>query len=108
MLHFPQKDTVTIKMRLSSPRIDAAVGSLKDRPVGSSVAVSWDGTGAYSLASPEHKAAIAVNSCRIVKEWQENNLYTCSLYCLMQYLRCSRTIFTLGSVRIPLQEGLFH
>ena len=108
MLHFPQKDTVTINMRLSSPRLDAAVSSLKDRPVGSSVAVSWDGTGAYFLANPEHKVAIAVNSCRIVKEWQENNLYTCSVYSLMQYPRYSRTIFTLGSVRIPVQEGLFR
>ena len=108
MLHFPQKDTVSINMRLSSPRLDAAVSSLKDRPVGSSVTVSWDGTGAYSLASPEHKAAIAVNSCRIVKEWQENHLYTCSVYCLIQYPRYSRTVITLGSVRIPLQEGLFR
>ena len=108
LLHFPQKDTVSINMRLSSPRLDAAVSSLKDRPVGSSVTVSWDGTGAYSLASPEHKAAIAVNSCRIVKDWQENHLYTCSVYCLMQYPRYSRTGFTLGSVRIPLQEGLFR
>ena len=108
MLHFPQKNTVYINMRLSSPRIDAAVSSLKDRPVGSYVDVSWDGTGAYSLASPEHKAAIAVNSCRIVKEWQENNLYTCSVYSSMQYPKRSNTVFTLGRIRIPVQEGLFR
>ena len=54
MLHFPQKDTVSIGMHLSSPRIESAVASLKDRPIGSSVKVSWDGYDAYSLASPDH------------------------------------------------------
>lgn len=108
MLHFPQKDTVSIGMHLSSPRIESAVASLKDRPIGSSVKVSWDGYDAYSLASPEHKAAIAVNPCRIVKEWQESFMYSCSVYSSMQYPLKSNTVITLGSIRIPLQEGLFR
>lgn len=108
MLHFPQKDTVFIDMHLNSPRIESAVASLKKRPVGSSVRVAWNGADAYSLASPEHKAAIAVNPCRVVKEWQESYMYTCSVYSLMQYPRKSNTVFTLGSIRIPVQEGLFR
>ena len=108
MLHFPQRDTVSIEMHLSSPRIKEAVASLRDKPLGSSVAVSWNGNEAYSLASPEHKAAIAVNPCRIVKEWQESYLYTCSVYSSMQYPKRSDTVFTLGRIRIPVQEGLFR
>ena len=108
MLHFPQKDTVTIEMDLSSPKVDAAVRSLKDRPIGSSVTVTWDGNEAYSLASPEHRAAIAVNPCQIVKEWQESYLFTCGIYASMQYPVQSSTVFTIGSVRIPVQEGLFR
>lgn len=108
MLHFPQKDTVTIRMNLSSPRIAAAVRALKDQPVGSAMSVTWDGYEAYSLASPEHRAAIAVNPCRVVKEWQEAYLYTCGVYSLMQYPIQSSTVFTIGSVRIPVQEGLFR
>lgn len=108
MLHFPQKDTVSIRMRLSSPRIEAAVASLKEQPVGASARVSWNGAEAYSLASPEHKAAIAVNPCRIVKDWQESYFYDCSVYSSMQYPKHSNTVFTLGSIRIPVQEGLFR
>ena len=108
MLHFPQKDTVFIDMHLKSPRIESAVVSLKERPVGSSVRVVWNGADAYSLASPEHKAAIAVNPCRVVKEWQESYMYTCGVYSSMQYPRSSNTVFTLGNIRIPVQEGLFR
>ena len=81
---------------------------MKERPVGSSVRVSWDGADAYSLASPEHRSAIAVNPCRVVKEWQESYMYTCSVYSSMQYPRKSNTVFTLGPIRIPVQEGLFR
>jgi len=108
MLHFPQKDTVSINMHLSCPRIEYAMASLKERPVGSSVTVSWNGPDAYSLASQEHKAAIAVNPCRIVKEWQESYMYTCIVYSSMQYPKKSNTVFTLGSIRIHVQEGLFR
>ena len=108
MLHFPQKDTVTIGMDLCSPKVDAAVRILKGQPIGSSVMVSWDGSEAYSLANPEHRAAIAVNPCRVVKEWEEACLYTCSVYSSMQYPIQASTVFTIGSVRIHVQEGLFR
>ena len=108
MLHFPYKDTVNIKMNLSSPRIEAAIRSLKDKPVGASVTIAWDGNEAYSLASPEHKAAIAVNPCRVVKERQEGYMYSCSVYSPMLYPKQSNTRITIGAVRIPLQEGLFR
>ena len=108
MLHFPHKDTVNIRMNLSSPRIDAAVRSLKDKPVGASVRIAWDGNEAYSLASPEHKAAIAVNPCRVVKEWQESYMYSCSVYSPMLYPKQSNTVISAGPFRIHLQEGLFR
>ena len=108
LLHFPQKDTVTIRMNLSSPRIQASVRSLKDRQVGSYESLTWNGDEAYSLSSPEHKAAIAVNPCRVEKECQEGSLYSCSVYSIMQYPKLSNTVFTLGFIRIPIQEGLFR
>lgn len=108
MLHFPQKDTVSLRMDLSSPRINAAVRSLKDKAVGSSVGLTWNGDEAYSLENAEHKAAIAVNPCRIVKEWQNGYLYTCYVYSLMQYPKQSNTVITVGPIRIHIQEGLFR
>lgn len=108
MLHFPQKDTVSLRMDLSSPRISAAVRSLKDKAVGSSVGLTWNGNEAYSLENAEHIVAIAVNPCRIVKEWQEGHLYTCYVYSVMQYPKQSNTVITVGSFRIHIQEGLFR
>ena len=108
MLHFPQKDTVSIKMEFSSPRIEAVVRALKDCPIGSSTSISWNGNEAYSFANPEHKVAIAVNPCRVVKEWQEGYLYECSVYSLMQYPKQSSTVISIGAIRIPIQEGLFR
>ena len=108
MLHFPKKDTVSLRMDLSSPRISAAVRSLKDKAVGSSVGLTWNGNEAYSLENAEHIVAIAVNPCRIVKEWQEGHLYTCYVYSVMQYPKQSNTVITVGSFRIHIQEGLFR
>ena len=108
MLHFPQNDTVSLKMNLSSPRMKAAVQSLKDRAIGSSVKLVWNGNEAYSLKNAEHKTAIAVNPCQIVKDWQEGDLYTCSVYSLMQYPKQSNTVITVGLFRINIQEGLFR
>lgn len=108
MLHLPQKDTVTIRKKLSSPKIEAAVGSLKDRPVGSFEHLAWNGDEAYSLSSPEHEVAIAVNPCRIEKECQNNSIDVCHLYSKMQYPKQSKTVFRIGAIRIPIQEGLFR
>ena len=74
LLHFSQKDIVTIRMNLSSPKIEAIVRSLKDRQFGSYESLARNGNEAYSLSSPEHKVAIAVNPCRVEKELQESLL----------------------------------
>ena len=108
MLHFPQKDTVSMKMALTSPRLEKAMHSLVDKPIGASVEVSWDGNKAYSLSNPEHKVAIAVNPCRIEKRIREGNSCGFDIYSTMLYPKRSNTVITIGAIRIPIQEGLFR
>ena len=97
-----------MKMALTSPRLDEAMHSLIDKPIGACEEVSWDGNKAYSLSSPEHKVAIAVNPCRIKKRSQEGNSYGFDIYSTMLYPKRSSTMITIGTIRIPIQEGLFR
>lgn len=77
MLHLPytQGDTLDFNPDkiINSEKINSAINSLHSKPIGSSVYVTWDGNKDYALASIEHRAAIAVNPCKITKtdypEW---------------------------------------
>ena len=72
-LHFPhKKDIVTIRnvrrrRSLLSPKVVAAIHSLKNKPPGTELHVAWNGNEAYSRSSSEHIAAIAINPCTIIK-----------------------------------------
>ena len=69
LLHFHQKDTVQFKLpdRAFSPKLKAACESLRYEPVGASVYLAWNGDNDYALNSPEHRATLALNPCKITK-----------------------------------------
>ena len=92
LLHFPQKDTVEFEITnaiYNSPKIE--------------------------LNSPEHRAAIALNPCKITRvetpEWlteYNRKLYDVKITSPMIYPKHSRTEFNLGKVTIIVHEGLFR
>ena len=118
LLHFPQKDTIEFKTTnaiYNSPKIENAIKSLSDRSVGTSITVAWNGNKDYALNSPEHRAAIALNPCKITRvetpEWlteYNRKLYDVKITSPMIYPKYSRTEFNLGKVTIIVHEGLFR
>lgn len=110
LLHFPnKKDTVELKGYLSSPMLHNKIDELKF--CGDSRKVRWNGHKHYSLNSPEHRVAIAVNPCTIVrtKPYTNDGYYYCvDVYSSMQYPKYSDTKFKIGSITISVQEGLFR
>ena len=115
-LHFPQQDTVELKTTnaIYSPKIAEACESLSDKPAGTSVIVAWNGNKDYALKSPEHRAAIALNPCKITRVEDENSLFnTATLYKVkitspMIYPEYSRTIFDFKHFKFTIHEGLFR
>ena len=114
-LHFPHRDETTVinneylRAKLATPKIIRAMRSLKDSPVCSSVRVAWNGNEAYSVLSPEHNAAIAVNPCIVTKELIMDDgtaLYT--IRSSMQYPKYSESKFNIGPCTITIHEGLFR
>lgn len=115
-LHFPQQDTVEFELSdaMYSPKIAAACEFLSDKPAGTSVSVAWNGDIDYALNSPEHRAAIALNPCKITRIedseplFDTTRLYHVKLTSPMIYPEYSRTIFDFKHFKIIIHEGLFR
>lgn len=115
-LHFPQQDTVEFELSdaMYSPKISAACEFLSDKPAGTSISVAWNGDKDYAINSPEHRAAIALNPCKITRVEDENSLFnTARLYHVkltspMIYPEYSRTTFDFKHFKIIIHEGLFR
>lgn len=78
---------------------------LADKPVGCSVRVAWKASKAskdYALHSPEHRAAIAVNACDVIKGEVDEATRNCEIKirCAMVYPKYSRTDFNFGPFSI--------
>lgn len=117
LLHFPQKDTVEFEITnaiYDSPKITEACESLSTKSVGTSITVAWNGNKDYALNSPEHRAAIALNPCKITRIKDEyppfntSSLYKVKITSPMIYPKYSRTEFNLGKFTIIVHEGLFR
>ena len=115
LLHFPHEDDDVVRFRTSkgfmkSPKLQKAVQYLADKQSGTSVHVAWRGSEDYALHSPEHRAAIAVNACDVIKgEVDEaTGNYEIKIRCAMVYPKYSRTEFNFGLFSIWIQEGLFR
>ena len=114
-LHFSQQDTVEFKTTnaIYSPKIAKACESLSDKPVGTSIIVTWNGDIDYALKSPEHRAAIALNPCKITRVktpeyFSMYGIYHCEVISPMIYPKYSETKFNLGKVTVTIHEGLFR
>ena len=118
LLHVPsKKDTVEFKITQAvydSERIQEAIDFLVDKQVGTSITVAWNGDKDYALNSPEHRAAIALNPCKITRIKDEyppfntSSLYKVKITSPMIYPKYSRTEFNLGKFTIIVHEGLFR
>lgn len=115
LLHFPHEDDDVIRFRASkgfmkSPKLQKAVKYLSDKPAGTSIHVAWKASKDYALYSSEHRAAIAVNACDVIKEDVDKTTgdYEIRIRCVMVYPKYSRTEFNLGKFSIWIQEGLFR
>lgn len=117
LLHFPQKDTVEFEITnaiYDSSKIAEACESLSTKSVRTSITVAWNGNKDYALNSPEHRAAIALNPCKITRIKDEyppfntSSLYKVKITSPMIYPKYSRTEFNLGKVTIIVHEGLFR
>ena len=91
-------------------KLRAAVEYLSDKQSGASVHVAWKALKDYALYSPEHRAAIAVNACDVIKGEVDKTTgdYEIRIRCAMVYPKYSRTEFNLGKFSIWIQEGLFR
>ena len=112
-LHFSQQDTVRFKTTdaIYSRKIARACESLSDKPAGSSLIETWNGDKDYALNNSEHRAAIALNPCKITKIKDSSNtttFYKVKITSPMIYPKYSRTIFDLKSFQIIIHEGLFR
>lgn len=115
LLHFPRKDDDLVRFKASrgfmkSPKLRTAVEYLSDKQSGASVHVAWKASKDYALYSPEHRAAIAVNACDVIKGEVDKTTgdYEIRIRCAMVYPKYSRTEFNLGKFSIWIQEGLFR
>lgn len=115
LLHFPREDDDLVRFKASrgfmkSPKLRTAVEYLSDKQSGASVHVAWKASKDYALYSPEHRAAIAVNACDVIKGEVDKTTgdYEIRIRCAMVYPKYSRTEFNLGKFSIWIQEGLFR
>lgn len=115
LLHFPHEDDDLVRFKASrgfmkSPKLRTAVEYLSDKQSGASVHVAWKASKDYALYSPEHRAAIAVNACDVIKGEVDKTTgdYEIRIRCAMVYPKYSRTEFNLGKFSIWIQEGLFR
>lgn len=120
MLHLPHTNGKIIDFRITkgiraSKKIESAINSLSDKPVGASVNVAWNGNEAYARKSIEHNAAIALNPCKITKTDKSQclgdsnpELHNLEITAPLIYPEYSRTQFNLGKVTIVIHEGLFR
>lgn len=112
-LHFPQDEHVAIGASYKfheSLKLQEAYEYLKDKPLDTEVYVTWDGNEDYSIKSSEHRTAIAVNPCRVIKamEHKSGNRYMACVEASMIYPKYSKTTFDCGKFKITLYEGLFR
>lgn len=115
-LHFPHKQDTTHIMNLSfresllTPKITAAIKTIKDSPIGSSIKVSWNGNKDYSILSEERVAAIALNPCHIEKSaYMQDGSALFIITSSMRYPEHSESKFTIGKkLTITLYEELFR
>ena len=112
LLHFPHEDDDVVRFRASngfmkSPKLQKAVEYLSDKKSGTSVHVVWKASKDYALGSPEHRAAIAVNACDVIKGEVDKATgdYEIRIRCAMVYPKYSWTEFNLGKFSIFLHEG---
>lgn len=115
LLHFPHEENGVVRFKASrgfmkSPKLQKAVEYLSDKQSGTSVHVAWKASKDYALRSPEHRAAIAVNACDVIKGEVDKTTgdYEIRIRCAMIYPKYSRTEFNLGKFSIWIQEGLFR
>lgn len=115
LLHFPHEEDGVVRFKASrgfmkSPKLQKAVEYLSDKQSGTSVRVAWKASKDYALHSPEHRAAIAVNACDVIKGEVDKTTgdYEIRIRCAMVYPKYSRTEFNLGKFSIWIQEGLFR
>ena len=115
LLHFPHEDDDVVRFRASkgfmkSPKLQDAVEYLSDKHAGTSVRVEWKASRDYAVHSPEHRAAIAVNACDVIKGEEDKSTgnYEILIRCAMVYPKYSWTEFNLGKFSIYLHEGLFR
>ncbi|MDE5731464.1 MAG: hypothetical protein K2H95_00270 [Bacteroidales bacterium] len=120
LLHLPYTNGKIIDLEMTngiraSKKIESAINSLSNKPVGASVNVAWTGTEAYALKSIEHNAAIALNPCKITKTNECQclgdvcpELYHLEITAPFIYPKYSRTQFNLEKVTIIVHEGLFR
>ena len=115
VLHFLYEDDDVVRFRASngfmkSPKLQKAVEYLSDKKPGTSVHIVWKASKDYALDSPEHRAAIAVNACDVIKDEVDKTTgnYEIRIRCAMVYPKYSWTEFNLGKFSIFLHEGLFR
>ena len=115
LLHFPHQEDDVVRFKASkgfmkSAKIAGAVAYLADKPDGTAVPVAWKASRDYALGSPEHRAAIAVNACKVSKAAIDESTgeYEIRIVCAMVYPKYSWTRFNLGRFSIFLHEGLFR
>ena len=114
-LHFPQKDTVEIfdtPKGFRNSKIEKAAYKLEDRPFGTTIDVTWNGNKDYALSSPEHRSAIALNPCKVIRSngfgFVNPWYFDIEVVSPMIYPKYSRTTFNLGWFKVVLNEGLFR
>ena len=92
---------------MKSPKLQKAVEYLSDKKPGTSVRVAWKASKDYALGSQEHRAAIAVNACDVIKGEVDKATgdYEIRIRCAMVYPKYSWTEFNLGKFSIFLHEG---
>lgn len=115
LLHFPHDDDDVVRFRASksfmkSQKLRQAVEYLSDKPDGTGVRVAWKASRDYALDSPERRAAIAVNACKVTKTVTDDATgeYEIRIVCEMVYPKYSWTEFNLGKFSVFLHEGLFR
>ncbi|MBO8439425.1 MAG: hypothetical protein IAC51_02120 [bacterium] len=115
LLHFPHNDGAVVRFRASdglmkSPKLQKAIKYLADKKAGTSVHIVWNAAKHFALNSPEHRAAIALNGCDVIKGKTDKATgdYEIRIRCPMVYPKYFRAEFNLGLFTIYIHEGLFR
>lgn len=108
LLHFPHEKTDTVylsysKKFINSVKLQRAIKSLENKPIGKSIYVPWNGKEAYSIRSTECRASIAVNPCQVTKVADGIEITS-----PMLFPKYSKTPLDCGAFTITLHEGLFR